>query len=148
MQSTMSWPLVCIDVKLFCQVSPPSRNTVRSGALGADRFQHRRDPVETAEPAVAFRKRREILRGQRIGLRAAGRDLVEIEKIAAGDVRHLAARLADADVDRRLAEQHRHELRVDVGEVHQRDIADRLEAQQIGLGQSLLRETARSSRRA
>ena len=86
-------------------------------ALGADRFQHGRDAVEAAEPAVALGERGEILRGQRIGRRAAGRDLVEIEKVAPGDVRHLAARLADAEIDRRLAKQHRHELGVDVGEV-------------------------------
>ena len=32
--------------------------------------------------------------------------------------------LADAEVDRRLAEQQRHELGVDVGEMEKRDVAD------------------------
>ena len=34
-------------------------------------------------------------------------------------------------------------LAVDVGDMHQRDVAERLEAQQVGLGQALLREGAR-----
>ena len=38
--------------------------------------------------------------------------------------------------------------RVNVGDVDQRDVAERLEAQQFGLGQPLLREGARPAGRA
>ena len=62
-------------------------------------------------------------------------------------MRHLPARLADAEIDRRLAEQHRHELGVDVGDMDERDVAERLEAQQLGLRQPLLREGARPAAR-
>ena len=55
-------------------------------------------------------------------------------------MRHQPLGLADAEIDRRLAEQERHELGVDVGDVDERDVADRVEAQQLVLGQALLRE--------
>ena len=57
-------------------------------------------------------------------------------------MRHLAARVADAEIDGRLAKQHRHQLRVDVGQVDEGDVADRLELQKVRLRQPLLREGA------
>ncbi len=107
-------------------------------ALGADRFQDGGDAVEAAEPAVGLRQRDEILIGQRIGLRRSGRDLVVIEQRAAGEVRHQALGVAGAEIDRGLAEIDRAKLRVQVGDVHQRHVAERLEAQQFGLRQPLL----------
>ena len=110
MQSTMSWPLV---MQRRVAVLPGVAAVEEHGAvtaLGADRLEDRGDAVEPAEPAVALGQRGEILRGQRIGLSACRRDPVEIEKRAAGDVRHRPLRFADADIGRRLAEQHRHEL--------------------------------------
>ena len=55
--------------------------------------------------------------------------------------------LADADIDRRLAQQQRHQLAMDVADVKKRDVADRLEAQQLVLGQALLGESARPAGR-
>jgi hypothetical protein len=66
--------------------------------------------------------------------RAACRDAVVIQQRPSGEVRHDAARLADADIGRCLTEMHGYELRVQVGEVHQRHLADRVEAQQVSLG--------------
>ena len=54
-------------------------------------------------------------------------------------MRRLSARFADAEIDRRLAEIDRHQLGMDVGDVQQRDIAERVELHELGLGQALLR---------
>src|SRR5262245_19326923 len=54
-------------------------------------------------------------------------------------MRWLASRLADPEVDRRLAEIHRHELAVNVGHMQQRDVANRVEFEQVGFGQALPR---------
>src|SRR5262245_11303494 len=51
----------------------------------------------------------------------------------------LAPRLAGADVDRRLAQIDRNELRMQVGHVQQRDVAIMIECQQLILGDALLR---------
>ena len=68
-----------------------------------------------------------------------------LEKIHAGKMRRLPARLADAEIDRRLAEIDRHELAVNVGDMQQRDIAERIELQQLGFAQALLRHRAREA---
>ena len=147
MQSTMSWPLAAHGrVAVLPGVAAVEEHGAVA-ALGADGFQHGRDAVEAAEPAVALGERRKILRGQRIGRRAAGRDLVEIEEVAPRDMRHLSARVADAEIDRRLAKQHRHELRVNVGQVDESDVAECFEGKQVRLRQPLLRERARPSAR-
>ena len=52
-------------------------------------------------------------------------------------------RRADAEVDRRLPEQKRHELAVNVGKMQQGDVTDRGEGEEVGLGEALLREGAR-----
>ena len=112
-------------------------------ALGADRLEDGGDAVEPAEPAVALGQRGEIDRGQGIGRGRARRDLVEIEKRLTADMRHQPLRVADAEIGRRLAEQERHELGMNVGDVHERDVADRVEPQQFVLRQALLRQRAR-----
>ena len=56
---------------------------------------------------------------------------------------HKPPRLADAEIDRGLAEQHRRKLAVNVGDVHERDVADGVEAQQFVLGETLLRKGSR-----
>ena len=60
-------------------------------------------------------------------------------------MRRLPPRLADAEIDRRLAEIDRHQLAVDVGDVQQRDIAERVEFEQFGFAQPLLRHRAREA---
>ena len=62
-------------------------------------------------------------------------------------MRHQTLDFADAEIDRRLAEQHRQQLAVDVGDVDQRDVADGVEAQQFGLREPLLRKGARPAGR-
>ena len=54
-------------------------------------------------------------------------------------MRRLPPRLADAEIDRRLAEIDRHQLAVHVGDVQQRDVAERVEFEQFVLRQALLR---------
>ena len=75
-----------------------------------------------------------------MGLGGAGRDPELAQKIAAGEVGRLAARRADPQVDRGLAKIQWHKLGVDVGEVQQGDLAERLELQQLFLGYFLLRQ--------
>ena len=58
-------------------------------------------------------------------------------------MRRLAPRLADAEIDRRLAEIDRHELAVNIGDMQQRDVAERVELEQFGFGQALLLRKAR-----
>ena len=65
-----------------------------------------------------------------------------LEKIHAGQMRRLPARRADAEIDRRLAEIDRHQLAVDVGDVQQRDVAERVELEQFGFAQPLLRQSS------
>ena len=68
-----------------------------------------------------------------------------LEEIRAREMRRLSPRRADAEIDRRLAEIDRHQLAVDVGDMQQRDIAERVELQQFRLGDALLRQRAREA---
>jgi hypothetical protein len=141
MQSTMSWPRLCSAVAVLPGVAAVEQQRA-SLAFRADRFEHGGDAIESSEPAVALGECREILRGERIRRRAARRNAVMLEQRAAGQVRHKPARGPDAEIDRGLTEVQRQELGVDVGDVEERDIADRLEAQQVGLRKPLLGEGA------
>src|SRR5215211_537646 len=55
-------------------------------------------------------------------------------------MRRLAPRLADAEVDRRLAEEDRPQLGVDIGQMDEGDVAERLEGEDVALREPLLRE--------
>ena len=107
-------------------------------ALGTDRLEHGGDAVDTAHPAIGARQGIEIDRRQRIGFRRARLQIVELEEILAGHMRRQALYLADAQIGRRLAEVDRHQLGVDVRQVHQRDVAERPERQEVVLAQALL----------
>jgi hypothetical protein len=72
-----------------------------------------------AEPCQ-LRQHLEIQVGEGVRLRASRLDPVLLQKIDADQVR----RLAVADVDARLAEIHRQELRMHVGDVQQAHIAE------------------------
>ena len=115
-----------------------------AAALRPHRLDDRRGTVETADAAIGLRQRLEVLEGQRIGVRRFFRNAVALQERLAGDVRRLALGVADPEIERRLAEIERRQLAVDVGDVQQRHVADRLEFQKIGLRQPLLRETARA----
>ena len=120
-----------------------------AGALGPDRLDQGRHAVEPADPAVVPAKGDEVLAGQRVGLGRALADSIMVEQLAAREVGRKAACRPDADVDGRLAEVDGHQLRVDVGEVEKRDPAQRLEAQEVVLGDFLCRRgAAQRSRRA
>ena len=102
-------------------------------ALGAHALDHCREPVEPADAAIGFRQRREILIGQGVGRRRFLRNAETLEKIPAGKMRRLPFRFADAEIDRRLPEIDRHELAVNIGDMQQRDVANRVEFEQFGL---------------
>ncbi len=66
-----------------------------------------------------------------------------IEQSAAGEMRHQAFRFPDAEIDRRLTEEERHQLAVDIGDMEEGDVADGREGEEFGLRETLLRESAR-----
>ena len=63
--------------------------------------------------------------GVRVRERRAARDAEVLEERFADEMRRPPARVADADIHVGLAEVHRQELRVAIGEVQQRDLAAR-----------------------
>ena len=112
-------------------------------ALGTNRLDDRGNAVEPAHAAVAPGQGGEVHSGERIGCSRAGRDPIEVEQRLAADMRNQSFHLADAEIDRRLAEQQRHELGVEIGNVNEGNVADRLEVQQLLLGEALLSEGTR-----
>ena len=66
----------------------------------------------------------EIEKGEGVGVGAVGADAEVIEKCAADQMRRLALHRADADIDARLAEIDRLQLRVRVGDVQHARIAE------------------------
>jgi hypothetical protein len=143
-QSAMSWPLVRFAPSEPCQVSPPSSSsTLSSPRCARTAFTTVGQPIEPADAAIASRQRGKILRRERIGMRGLRRNVEVRQEILAGDVRRQPLRVTDTEIGRGLAEMHRHELAMHVGDVQQRDVAHRPEAKKLILGQSLLREGAR-----
>ena len=147
MVSTMSWPLVEErGVAVLPGIAAVEKHdTIRP--LGADRLENGGDAVEPAEPSVASGQGCEIQRGQRIGGRRARRDPVEVQKIPAADVWNQTLCFADCEIEGRLPIQHRKQLGVQIGDVNERDIAERSEAQQLVLRETLLREHPRYATR-
>src|SRR6266446_2097358 len=111
-------------------------------ALCPDCFEHRRDAVEPAHPAISLRERGEVVGRKRVSRRRRWRNAVTLEQRRAGHMRHLPPCLADPDIDRRFAEIDRHQLRMEVGDVDERDVAKPVETQQVGLAQLLLSKGA------
>jgi hypothetical protein len=70
------------------------------------------------------------------------------QEIGAGHVRRQPCRLADADVDGRLAEVDRHQLGVEIRQVKQRHLTQGLESQKLILCDRLARRCPNQSRRA
>ena len=87
---------------------------------GAQPLHQRRDMRVAAHPAVAARGGFEIEVREGVRLRAAGRDGVMAKKPLADEMR----RMAIADVYVGLAEVDRQELRVHIGDVQQRNVAE------------------------
>src|SRR5215471_14573703 len=82
---------------------------------------------EAAEPAEALRGFLEIDAGEGIGVGAVRRDAEAIEKGLADQMRRPALHVADADVDARLAEIDRAELRMRIGDVQDARVAEALD---------------------
>ncbi len=83
---------------------------------------------KAAEAAVGARCLREIEIGERVRISRAGRNAEAAQQEFADEVRRLPVRRADAEVDARLAEMNRQELRMGIGVVQQADIAETLDA--------------------
>ena len=111
-------------------------------ALGADRADQRRQAVDAAHPSVILRERHEIVGGQREGVGRSGGKLEMLAKLLIREMRRQSAHLADAEIDRWFAKVQRHELRVQIGHVKNGHRAERLEAEDVGLRQPLLRSHA------
>src|SRR6516162_8952664 len=82
---------------------------------------------EAAELAETLRRFLKIERGEGVGLRAVGADPEAVEKGFCNEMRRPAQHLADPDIDARLAEINRPELRVNVGQMQDARIAEAFE---------------------
>jgi hypothetical protein len=96
----------------------------RAGPLRAQALYQRREMREAADLAVRQRGPFEVEEGERVGFARARLDPERLEEMLADEVGGPTGRGADADVDARLAEVDRQELRVAVGEMQQRDVAE------------------------
>ena len=140
----MSAPAVLLGrVASLPGVTTVEQQHIVVAALGPCPLDDGGNAVEAAHLAVTCRQSGIVIGRQCIGFRRARLDLVELQEIRAGHVRRKAGNLADADVDGRLAEKDRLELRVNVGDVKQRDVAEFRRAQQIVFVHRLLRRRPR-----
>ena len=108
--------------------------------LGPHPLDQRGQVRVAAHPSVARGQGGEVHRGERVGARAARRDPVVREQRRAGQIRRLAALAADAEQRVGLAIVDGPQRGVRVGQVQQRDVAERLELEQplgrlVGLDQ-------------
>ena len=97
------------------------KQTVRSGRTQA--FYKRCEMRESAHFAVLTRCSLKIQERKGVRIRRAGRNAEVFQKVITNDMRGFAESLTDADVKVRLAKIHRHQLRMAIREVHQRQIA-------------------------
>ena len=107
--------------------------------LRPDGIDDGRAPVETAHLAVPAGQGDKVLVGEGVGFRRAWLQVEKLQEIRAGHVRRQPLVRADADIDAGLAEVHRLQLGVQVGDVNERDVAHWLERQKLILGQRLPR---------
>ena len=108
-------------------------------ALCAHRIDQRGNAVHAAHAAIVARQRDEVVGCERIGIRRSGGDAEILPELRVGEMRRQALIPADAEIDRRLAEIQRHQLRMIVGDIEDRHRAQRIEPRDVGLGQALLR---------
>ncbi len=89
------------------------------------------EPTDLAEaPCGLF----EVEIGEGMCIRAAGGYRKLLEQVLANQMGWLSDRRADADVDARFAEIDGQELRVAIGEVQQRDVAEGRQLIGVGAG--------------
>ena len=105
------------------------------GPLCPDRLDQRRHAVHAADAPAIPGQRRVIVRGHGIGGRAAAAQTEMFEKILARQMWRQAVGVADPDIDRWFAEIKRYKLGVAVGEIKQRDLAQRIKFQKLVLRQ-------------
>jgi len=105
-----------------------------AGALCANLVDQGFQVGETADLAVDLGGFGEVEVGEGMGLGATGLDAVFLQQMLADQMRHLAEGSADAKVDVGLAEPHRQQLGVTVGEVHEGDIAVARNIVEVGGG--------------
>jgi hypothetical protein len=91
----------------------------RTGTGGAHLVDQGLQMGETAYLAVGLRGGLEIQIGKGMGVDRSRLDAVVFQEVLADQVRHLALGSADTEIDIRLAEPDRLELRMGVGDVHQ-----------------------------
>ena len=111
-------------------------------ALGADGVDERRHAVHAADAAVGPGQRLVVVRAQHVGVGRGLGNREGVEQLRAGDVGKLAAGVADAEVERRLAVVEGLQLRVRVRHVQDGELALGREPQQVLLPDRLLRGRA------
>ena len=83
-----------------------------------------RKTAELAESSGSFL---ELDAGEGIGVGAVGADAEAVEEGASDQMRRIAAHRTYAEIDARLAKEHRPKLRVGVGDVQDARVAEALE---------------------
>ena len=111
----------------------------RIGAVRLDRLDHGRHAVHAAHAAIGFAQRDKIVIGQRISLGRAGLEVEHLDEVLADNMRRLALHIAHADIPFGFAEPDRLQMGVDICDMDNRQISERVEFQQIILRQRLLR---------
>jgi hypothetical protein len=101
------------------------------GALRPDRLDDGRHAIRPAHGAEAPGEVGKIQIGQRMGEGRVPRQAEFGQKSLPGDMGQPAARFADANLRRSFAEEHRHQLAVQIRHMDQRDLAERRKAQQF-----------------
>jgi hypothetical protein len=84
-----------------------------------------------AEPTVARGKCSKVDVAHRVGLDAARRDPIRAQQRRAGEERRLAPLVADTDQRVRLTVEQGLEVRVRIGDVKERDVAERLDIEEL-----------------
>ena len=111
-------------------------------ALGAHCIDQRGGAVHAAHAAVVARERYEIIRSQCISIGRTRGDVEILPELRVSEMRRQAFVRADAEIDRRLAEIQRHQLRMIVRDIKDGHRAERIELEDVRLRQLLLRGDA------
>ena len=118
---------------------PPIEQQNPLATLSADSLDDCRQPIKSAHTAVVFCKRHKVLIGERIGHRRTRRDAECLEEGLACKMGRKPFGFTHSEVDGRFPEMLRHELRVQIGDVNNRHLAERIKLKQVRLAQALLR---------
>jgi hypothetical protein len=110
-------------------------------ALGPDGRHQRGHAIHAADAAIRARQRLVVAGGEHVGFERGRRDAEARQEVGADQMRQLAERLADAEIERRLAVVDGLELRVAVSHVQERELALGREPQQVFLADGALRRS-------